>query len=56
MIIPRPTNLVKVDNYNELYQDGYEVPKQLIRFRTSIENCVSISYDMDEEESEWLTK
>ncbi|EPZ31574.1 hypothetical protein ROZALSC1DRAFT_29224 [Rozella allomycis CSF55] len=54
--IPTPSKPTKIANYDILYRGVYKQPKTLVRFNTLIEDCVSIPYDMDDDDENWLNK
>lgn len=43
-------------NYDQLYPGSYEEPKSYIRFSQTVEECISVSYDMTTEDDEFLKK
>ena len=52
--IPTPEATRKADDYDKLYKSNFKMPKNFIRFSTVIEDCVSVPYDMDDLDDDWL--
>ncbi|KAH6686239.1 enhancer of polycomb-like-domain-containing protein [Plectosphaerella plurivora] len=54
--IPVPPPQESDINYDQLYPASYEEPRSYIRFSQTVEECISVSYDMSTEDDEYLKK
>lgn len=54
--IPVPPPQESEINYDQLYASSYEEPKSYIRFSQTVEECISVAYDMTTEDDEFLKK
>jgi hypothetical protein len=54
LYIPTPDASRKIDNYRDFYSRAFTEPSTLIRFSSTVEDCVGCPYNMDDEDDKWL--
>ncbi|KAF9969175.1 Enhancer of polycomb-like protein 1 [Actinomortierella ambigua] len=54
LYIPTPDASRKIENYKDLYTRVFTAPSTLIRFSSTVEDCVGCPYTMDEDDEKWL--
>ncbi|KAL1919669.1 uncharacterized protein VTP21DRAFT_1600 [Calcarisporiella thermophila] len=56
LYIPTPDASRHIENYDALYKNSFAMPSTLIRFSSTVEDCVGCPYCMDEEDEAWLVE
>ncbi|KAG0355099.1 Enhancer of polycomb-like protein 1, partial [Gamsiella multidivaricata] len=54
LYIPTPDASRKIENYHDFYSRAFTEPSTLIRFSSTVEDCIGCPYNMDEEDEKWL--
>ncbi|KAK3825926.1 MAG: enhancer of polycomb-like-domain-containing protein [Benniella sp.] len=54
LYIPTPDASRKIENYRDFYSRPFTEPSTLIRFSSTVEDCIGCPYNMDSEDEEWL--
>ncbi|KAI1317947.1 Enhancer of polycomb-like protein 1 [Mortierella claussenii] len=54
LYIPTPDASRKIENYRDFYSRPFSEPSTLIRFSSTVEDCIGCPYNMDEEDEKWL--
>ncbi|KAG0249700.1 Enhancer of polycomb-like protein 1 [Mortierella polycephala] len=56
LYIPTPDASRKIENYRDFYSRPFTEPSTLIRFSSTVEDCIGCPYNMDDEDVAWLEK
>ncbi|KAG0209826.1 Enhancer of polycomb-like protein 1 [Mortierella sp. GBA30] len=54
LYIPTPDASRKIENYRDFYSRPFTEPSTLIRFSSTVEDCIGCPYNLDEEDEKWL--
>ncbi|KAG0298128.1 Enhancer of polycomb-like protein 1 [Dissophora globulifera] len=54
LYIPTPDASRKIDNYRDFYSRPFSEPSTLIRFSSTVEDCIGCPYNMDDDDDKWL--
>jgi hypothetical protein len=54
LYIPTPDASRQIGNYRDFYSRPFTEPSTLIRFSSTVEDCVGCPYNMDDEDDKWL--
>ncbi|KAF9167210.1 Enhancer of polycomb-like protein 1 [Mortierella sp. AD011] len=54
LYIPTPDASRKIENYRDFYSRPFTEPSTLIRFSSTVEDCIGCPYNMDDEDDKWL--
>ncbi|KAF9912123.1 Enhancer of polycomb-like protein 1 [Lobosporangium transversale] len=54
LYIPTPDASRKIENYRDFYNRPFSEPSTLIRFSSTVEDCIGCPYNMDDEDDKWL--
>ncbi|KAG9324465.1 hypothetical protein KVV02_006609 [Mortierella alpina] len=54
LYIPTPDASRTIENYREFYSRPFTEPSTLIRFSSTVEDCIGCPYNLDEEDETWL--
>ncbi|KAF8937254.1 enhancer of polycomb-like-domain-containing protein [Dissophora ornata] len=54
LYIPTPDASRKIENYHDFYSRPFSEPSTLIRFSSTVEECIGCPYNMDDEDDKWL--
>ncbi|KAF9198123.1 Enhancer of polycomb-like protein 1, partial [Haplosporangium sp. Z 27] len=54
LYIPTPDASRKIENYRDFYNRPFTEPSTLIRFSSTVEDCIGCPYNMDDEDDKWL--
>ncbi|KAF9109259.1 Enhancer of polycomb-like protein 1 [Mortierella sp. AM989] len=54
LYIPTPDASRKIENYHDFYSRPFTEPSTLIRFSSTVEDCIGCPYNMDDEDEKWL--
>ncbi|KAG0075146.1 Enhancer of polycomb-like protein 1 [Podila epicladia] len=54
LYIPTPDASRKIDNYRQFYSRPFSEPSTLIRFSSTVEDCIGCPYNLDDEDDKWL--
>ncbi|KAF9938634.1 Enhancer of polycomb-like protein 1 [Modicella reniformis] len=54
LYIPTPDASRKIENYHDYYSRLFTEPSTLIRFSSTVEDCIGCPYNMDDEDENWL--
>ncbi|KAF9583961.1 Enhancer of polycomb-like protein 1 [Lunasporangiospora selenospora] len=54
LYIPTPDASRKIENYRQFYTKTFTEPSTLIRFSSTVEDCIGCPYNMDHDDEKWL--
>lgn len=54
LYIPTPDASRKIENYRQFYSRPFTEPSTLIRFSSTVEDCMGCPYNMDDDDEKWL--